>query len=413
MGESILVVHASVGGGHRAAARAVARAIAQLAPDRQVEVLDALDGMSASFRAAYNGSFEVGVGHTPGLYGAFFDATRELDRSPAFRLARRLTNAAHAEVLARQLREAQPAAIVATHFLPLEVALRERAAGRISCPIFGVVTDYVGHGLWRQPDADLTFCAPGRAAVDLRRGGVPAGRIVTSGIPIDPRLALPYDRVASKRAATLSLERPTVAVLAGGAGMGPLVEVMTSTARALRGAADLVVVAGSNAALKEQALAAARGLSTGLPSGQSAGSIRVEGFVDPIAELLRGADVIVTKPGGLTTSECLALGKATVLYEAAPGQERENARRCEALRAARFCPAPADAAAAVVELVRDPAAREALEARALRAGRPRAALEVAARVLRCVGRHERAARATAERTASEVPGLEAALGLAA
>lgn len=404
MGESILVVHASVGGGHKAAARAVARAIGQLAPDRQVEVLDALDGMSASFRAAYNGSFEVGVGHTPGLYGAFFDATRELDRSPAFRAARRLVNAAHAEVLTRQLREAQPAAIVATHFLPLEVALRERAAGRISCPIFGVVTDYVGHGLWRQKDADLTFCAPGRAAVDLRRGGVPAGRIVTSGIPIDPRLALPYDRAASKRAAKLSLERPTVAVLAGGAGMGPLVEVMTSTARALRGAADLVVVAGSNEALKEQAASAARDLP---------GSIRVEGFVDPIAELLRGADVIVTKPGGLTTSECLALGKATVLYEAAPGQERENARRCEALRAARFCPAPADAAAAVVELVRDPAAREALEARALRAGRPEAALEVAARVLRRVDCHERAARAAVERTTSGLSALEAALGVAA
>src|SRR5690606_17375798 len=114
------------------------------------------------------------------------------------------------EALLELLRGSSPRAIVCTHFLPLEMALRERARGGLDAPVYGVVTDYVAHGLWRQPGADLTFCPPGRAKHDLRRGGVPARRVVTSGIPIDPACGDPYDVAAAKRLAGLAPDRPTV-----------------------------------------------------------------------------------------------------------------------------------------------------------------------------------------------------------
>lgn len=378
----VWVLHASVGGGHKSAARALARAFEQRSPETKVRVIDALEGMSLEFRRLYAGSFDVGVAHTPTFYGAVFHATRDLDRSAAFRAARTLYNRVHGQRLIQMLRLGRPRAVVCTHFLPLEMALVERRRGRLDAPVFGVVTDYVAHGLWRQPDADLTFCAPGRARHDLRRGGVPARRVVVSGIPIDPVFAAPYDRLASKRAAGLDLARPTVAVLAGGAGMGPLVEVVERTAREVDGAADLVVVCGSNAALKARAEAAARHLP---------GRVKVVGFVDPIVELLRGADVVVTKPGGLTTSECLALGKPTVFYEAAPGQESANARFAADLAAGVAAGSPRATGEAAARLVRDAAARAALGDRARRVGRPAAALEVVDHVLARLGRPAAAA----------------------
>lgn len=375
------ILHASVGGGHKSAARALARALERIDPSAPVRVIDALDGMTGEFRRFYGGSFDLGVAHTPNFYGAFFHLTRDLDRSATFRAARALYNRAHGQRLLRLIREGRPAALLCTHFLPLEMALAERRRGGLDVPVFGVVTDYVAHGLWRQPDADLTFCPPGRARHDLRHGGVPAHKIVVSGIPIDPVFAAPYDVATSKRAAGLSLERPTVAVLAGGAGMGPLVEVVEHTGRAVSGAADLVVVCGRNDALRARAQRAADALP---------GRVRVLGFVDPIVELLRGADVVVTKPGGLTTSECLALGKATVFYEAAPGQESANARFAADLGAGLEGGAPATTALAAAELVRSYAARAALAARARRVGRPDAAQVVASAVL------ERLARRTSK-----------------
>jgi processive 1,2-diacylglycerol beta-glucosyltransferase len=374
------ILHASVGGGHKSAARALERALALREPGQPVRVIDALDGMTDEFRRLYTGSFEAGVAHTPTFYGAFFELTKELDRSAAFRAARTLHNRAHGQRLLEMIRLGRPRAIVCTHFLPLEMALVERRRGRLDAPIFGVVTDYVAHGLWRQPDADLTFCPPGRGRHDLKRGGVPGRRIVVSGIPIDPVFAQPYDQVASKRAAGLALERPTVAVLAGGAGMGPLVEVLEHTARAVGASADLVVVCGKNEVLKARAARAARDLP---------GRVRVVGFVDPIVELLRGADVVVTKPGGLTTSECLALGKPTVFYEAAPGQESANARFAADQGAGVHGGTPAATAAEAARLVRDPAARATLAARARRIGRGDAAVLVADTVLAEVGRYER------------------------
>src|SRR6202035_470778 len=121
--------------------------------------------------------------------------------------------------------------------------------------------------------------------------------------------------------------------------------------------AEIVVVCGKNEKLKREAEAVAADLAT---------PVRVLGFVDPIADLLRGADVVVTKPGGLTTSECLALGKPTVFYEAAPRQESATALFAIDRGAATEGGSPAASAAAVASLIRDEAARERLSRRALR-----------------------------------------------
>jgi processive 1,2-diacylglycerol beta-glucosyltransferase len=372
----ILILHATCGAGHRSAARALAKAFAAADRSVPVRVLDALDGVTPRFRRFYTGSFEATVEHLPSVYGAFFAITKDLDRSPVFRAARGLTNRLNAEELTATLRASKPRAVVCTHFLPLEVALREKRAGRLDAPIFAVVTDYVAHGFWRQKDADVTFCPPGRAATDLVLGAVPARRIVASGIPIDPVYALPYDQDAAKRRAGLSLTLPSVVLLAGGAGMGPLVTVLRETAERVGHEAEIVVVCGKNEKLRREAEAAAADLAT---------PVRVLGFVDPIVDLLRAADVVVTKPGGLTTSECLALGKAIVFYEAAPGQESANARYAADRDGGIDAGSPSAAAVAAAALVRDPVRRERLGARARKIARPDAARDIAEAVLLFAG----------------------------
>ncbi|MBI3723318.1 glycosyltransferase, partial [bacterium] len=359
-------------GGHKQAARALAKAFLAADPCREVRVVDALDEVRPTFRKIYTGTFDATVARTPSIYGAFFKATRNVDRSPVFRAARSVSNGWNGRRLSKLLRTSRPAAVVCTHFLPLEVALHERRAGRLDAPIFAVVTDYVAHGLWRQPEADVTFCPPGRAVADLLAGGVPRETIVRSGIPVDPVFGEDYDLLRAKRSAGLPLSRPTVVILAGGTGMGPLVSVMRATALATHGNAEIVAVCGRN----ERLLVEAAAVAAALPA-----PVRVLGFVDPIVDLLRGADVVVTKPGGLTTSECLALGKPLVFYEAAPGQESANARYAADRGAAISAGTPEAAGRAAARLLSDEVGRAWLSRRARRIARPDAARTIADEVL--------------------------------
>ena len=279
-----------------------------------------------------------------------------------------LANGLSGQGLARRLKGRD--AIVCTHFLPLDVALREKRNGRILTPVHAVVTDYVAHGAWRRPEADITFCAPGLAEKDLASGGVT--RVVPSGIPIDLEYARAYDVGQAKIQCKLMLDRPVVTLLAGGTGMGPLVSVLVETAKALCGSAEIIVVCGKNDRLKADITAAASKLP---------GPIRVFGFVNPVANLLRASDVIVTKPGGLTTSECLALGKAIIFYEAMPGQETENARHVASRAAAVNGGNPRRSALAVADLVKNHERRRALGYRAKQIALPHAAITIARTVV--------------------------------
>jgi processive 1,2-diacylglycerol beta-glucosyltransferase len=380
----ILIIHASCGGGHKAAARALENALREAAPRALVRVVDALAGVRSTFRRVYCGSFETAVSRAPRVYAAMFRATRNLDRSPVFRAARGLSCRLNAEPLVALLRETRPRAVVCTHFLPLDVALRERRAGRLDASVHAVVTDYTAHGFWRQPDADATFCPPGRSRGDLLAGGVPMNRIQCTGIPIDPAFARPYDPFTAKVLTGLSATRPTVLLLAGGTGMGPLVQVLEETARACGPEADLVVVCGKNEAL----VAAARAAAERLHALGGCSRFRIHGYVERILPLMQGADVVVTKPGGLTTSECLALGKPIVFYVAAPGQETANEAFVVERGAGIAGGAPAGAARAAAALLRDPATRARLARGAARIARPFAASEIAAAVLARLGPRE-------------------------
>jgi len=324
--------------------------------------------MTPAFAAAYKGAFDMIVGNVPKAWGAVFDATKNLDLIPGAKALAGIANGLSGQDLVRRLQGRD--AIVCTHFLPLDVALNEKRAGRIKTPVFAVVTDYVAHGAWRRPETDITFCSPGPAEQDLAAGGVE--RVMPSGIPIDPEYARPYDAFDAKMLCGLPVDKPVVTLLAGGAGFGPLASVLNETAKGIRGSATLVVVCGANAQLKAKVEATA----TKLP-----GPIRILGFVNPIVNLLRASDVIVTKPGGLTTSECLALGKPIVFYEALPGQESENAKHIAAHAAGVDGGDPRRTALEAIDLVRNYQRRHALGYRARAMSRPNAAIVIAKTIL--------------------------------
>lgn len=356
----IIVLFVAAGGGHRAAARAVAEAAG--ARGLTAEVVDALDLTPPWFARAYVGAHLRSTEHAPAFYGQGYAALNQR-HALVDGVRGAFDRAVGARLLSYAARE-NPLAIVATHFFPMEILGHARLSGAIRTPVVGVVTDYAAHAFWAEPGVDR-FCAPaGRAARDLVRHGVSPGAVVGTGIPIRGGFGVVAPLTMPAPGAPLS-----VLVTSGGFGVGPMIEVVRSFAGIPR--VHLTIVCGDNPGRAAEARRAAE-------AGVSA---EIVGFERDMARRMAAAHVVVGKPGGLTVSESLAAGRPMLLVGACPGQETMNQSWLVEQGAAVACD-PSSAGRAIASLrAAGSLLPMAAEARALAA--PRAAdrvLDVALRL---------------------------------
>jgi processive 1,2-diacylglycerol beta-glucosyltransferase len=362
----ILIIHATAGNGHKRAAEAIAAAYKAMG-GHEVEVIDSLDWAPAKFKTFYQQSFEKSVKHAPWFFGAMFHGSSEAARFRAFRTIRRIFNRAVAHDLCDEVNRRDPDVVINTHFLSLDALARRKRRGRLEAAIGCVVTDYVAHGYWVEPDTDRYWVPTVEVARGVHQRGISRGRICVTGIPVDPVFAQPADREAARKALGIDARRRMVLLLGGGLGMGPVAEIAAALASRKDVPVALEVVCGKNAQLKADVEAVVKG---------AAAPVRVHGFVNTIPQLMAAADLVVTKPGGLTTSECLAIGRPMLLFEAMPGQEKGNADYFVGAGAGRLIE-PATAGDTIGELLGDPAKLEALAARARELSKPHAARMIA------------------------------------
>lgn len=366
---SILILHATAGAGHTRAAQAIAAALRP--SDRSCRVVDILECTTALFRRMYVKSYLDLVQRAPELWGYLYEKSDRV-AAPDSRRARTLLafDRLNSRAFKTLLAETKPQVIVCTHFLPLELLSHLKRRGRLGVPVHAVVTDVSPHALWVHPHIDRYHVATPSAARELFRKGFPAERISISGIPVDPVFS--HRTPAPQARAQLGLpELPTLLLLSGGFGVGPITAMIRSFEGSQRDL-SLIVVAGKNAGLEKECRAVAAKVHV---------PVRVHGFVSNMHALMDAADLIVTKPGGLTTSEILAKGKPMALVAPIPGQEQRNCEYLLEHGAAVRLYDVGDAAYALRALLSDPARmnRMAVAARAI--ARPAAADGIATAVL--------------------------------
>jgi processive 1,2-diacylglycerol beta-glucosyltransferase len=273
--------------------------------------------------------------------------------------------------LVRVVERESPDAVVCTHFLPVEALSPIRGRGRLRIPLYCVITDFAAHPFWAFPQVDRYFVASPRVASELAGHGVAEARIDVTGIPIDPKFAETIGRDAARARFGIETGRPMVLVMGGGRGVGPLVDLADRLSQ-LRLQPLVLVVCGTNARMRDQV--------DRLPGGRT-GGIRTLGFTDEIDVLLEACDVMVSKAGGLTTSEALVKRTPMVIFKPTPGQEIRNAEYLTAGGAAMHADTVDQVESAVALLIGDPDVNRRMREAAARLARPDAASEIARRVL--------------------------------
>jgi processive 1,2-diacylglycerol beta-glucosyltransferase len=207
--------------------------------------------------------------------------------------------------------------VLCTHFLPLEIIGNLKAKERkraVAAPFsVSVVTDFEAHALWMEPSVDLYCVAAEETKARLVARGVPPERVIPTGIPVSGRFATKVHAAAVRKHYGLRDDLPTVLLLSGGFGMGPVAQILSEIDKLQRDL-QVLVVCGRNEELRRE-----------LAGKDHPHPTHVLGFVTNMHELMAVSDLIVTKPGGLTTSEALAMGKPLVIINPIPGQEAANA----------------------------------------------------------------------------------------
>src|SRR5829696_3128477 len=372
--KKVLLLSASAGAGHVRAAEAIEKAFMQRedGESREVHHFDVLNYTNKVFRHLYSKAYIDLVNKLPEVPGWVYDKLDKPWKNERRRLALDKLNT---RPFVKLLREYQPDLIVCTHFLPAEIVSWLKAKERIASRQVIIVTDFDVHAMWLVHHFERYFVALEEARVYLEALGIPPEKITVSGIPIDPVFAIEKDKQEMRVKHGLAPEPTTILLSAGGFGVGS-VDALVNSLLPLQHRAQIVAICGRNDELKQRLtkLAARTKLD--------ATTLKPFGYTNQMDELMTAADLVLGKPGGLTTSEALAKGLVFVIVNPIPGQEERNSDHLLESAAAIRCNNLPTLSYKLDRLLADPARFKSMQANSRRMGRPNAAMEIVEQLLR-------------------------------
>ena len=372
MYKKVLILSASVGAGHLRAAEALEKSFKQLNVAEEVRNIDVLNYTNPLFRRLYGKAYLDMVNNMPEVLGWLYDSLDKPWENERRRLALDRLNTLP---FIKFLKEYKPDLAVCTHFLPSEIISWLKAKGKVNFPQAIVVTDFDAHAMWLCHHYEQYFVALGETKVHLAKIGIPAGKITVSGIPIDPIFAQKKDKLAMREKFGLEKDKLTILVSAGGFGVGNIEHLLLALAD-LQTPAQIVAICGRNEDLRQKL----EKLSLENLNNQRV-TFKPIGFTKEMDEYMSASDLIVGKPGGLTTSEALAKGLIFCIVNPIPGQEERNSDHLLEKGCAIKCNNLPILAYKIDNLVNDKVRFEIMQKNVLNFARPNAASDIAEKLL--------------------------------
>ncbi len=361
----ILIYSASFGGGHRSAAEALLRYFRAHYPNEvEVRIVDFFEDFMPSVNVLAKFAYQQSVAFFPALYGTFFEVSNQLPTNPVVHELRTFGF----QRATAYIDDFKPDAVIST----FPVAGGVVSDIKLERPLVAatVITDYGVHRTWLHPATDLYFVASKEVREDLVVRGIPWDRVAVSGIPVHEKFSEPLSMAGCRKDLGLS-DRFTV-LLTSAAGLTS--DVRDIAAELAAAGIQVIAATGSNTRLKRRLEALSRRVDL----------VKVFGHTPEMHRMMRAANVLVGKAGGLTVSEALAMGLPLIIYNPVPGQELYNVDFLVNSGAGLLSRDEEDVVEKVRFLSTHPERLEQMAVNAAALGKPAAAQAVCERVLAAI-----------------------------
>jgi processive 1,2-diacylglycerol beta-glucosyltransferase len=307
----ILFISAPVGAGHIRAAQAVSSALCKRYAHVETKMANVFDFFNPYIGEIILKSYLKVLELFPKMYGMAYSWGNE---SYFALTGRKIISGYLAKQMEKYIIEYNPAVIVCTHATPAGLVAHLIKKNKLSIPVVAVVTDFVVHRLWIYPEIQHYIVANDTMREFVARNGIEGDGIEVMGIPVDEKFLLLLDQQKILNELQFTSNMKTILIMGGGAGLLPMDDIIACCEK-IDIPLQIIVVTGSNKSIYNK-------LVTLQPKLRN--KTKVLGYVHNINELMAVSDLIISKPGGMTTAESLCQGLPMLIYRPIPGQEEAN-----------------------------------------------------------------------------------------
>jgi len=364
----ILLFYITESSGHHIAARSIEAGVKHYDRTAHTRSVDSFRFTNPILERVVTKTYLQVIKNTPEIWDWLYDNSEVRERTHHFR---KLIHKFNSIKLRKLIAAEKPDVIVCTQAFPCGTISDYKKTQGVTIPLVAVITDYAAHSYWLYDNVDLYIVPTAEVRESLADHGIDRDRIKVLGIPINPAFHVSVERDAARRHFGLSPDLPVVLIMGGGQGLGPIKDIVRDIDR-IDQPFQIVVATGINKMLKRSLDRKVKKMSR---------PVRILGYTHNMNELMCAADLLVTKPGGLTTSESLAMGLPLLIINPIPGQETKNADFLIRKRAALAADNSEMVASTVADLLKHPAKLKLMRENAKHLSRPDSALAIAGEIM--------------------------------
>ena len=320
--KKVLIFYASYGGGHLNAAKSIQECINSNYKDCETELIDCMKYVNKPIEKISTAAYREMAKKLPWAWGKIYNDSQ---KGPLAHISSK-SNQIFAIKLLKLLRAKSPDIIISTHPFGSQMCSYLKRKGKITAKIATIMTDFSPHDQWLVGSdfTDYFFVAHDKMKEYLKSKNIPSEKIFVTGIPISSRFLKEYNKKEILNEFGLKENTKNILFFGGGEfglGKAKTVEVFESLIKNFNNI-QVIAISGKNPKMKEC-------FENIVKQYKKEDMVKILEYTNQVPELMSISDLVVSKPGGLTTSESLASNLPMIIINPIPGQEEENAEFLE------------------------------------------------------------------------------------
>lgn len=307
----IMLMYITKVSGHRQATLAIQKALREIDSTIEAPTINGFGYTYPILEKVVNQAYMSVIKSTPKVWEYMYDNPKIVKNSVAIKNF--LHRTSH-EKIDRLFQKYHPDTVVCTQAFPCGMVADYKREKKLNTLLVGVLTDFAPHSFWINEGVDYYVVPSEDARSKFIAKGIDPEKIRVFGIPLQSKFAVRHNKLQIAERLGLDPNKPIVLIMGGGQGLGPIKAIVKSLDK-IKLDVQLITTVGIN----KKALSSIRRFAS-----KSSKSILIYEFANNVDELMDVADLIVTKPGGMTTAESLVKGLPMIIIDPIPGQEMRN-----------------------------------------------------------------------------------------